>query len=262
MRSSGRCTDLFAELWEPFLTPSSAGSAKPYAQVTERSEGWWLRLGYQDPMLYEDIWPLADSVFGAMFRHAVAQARGVICLHAGVVVKGTACLLLVGPSGAGKTTLTLDLLRSQDGWEYFSDDLAPIELRSGGVRPFPKPLSVKDPNRWRAFHGLWQPPSWLPSPRGRFVVAPGGLPLSKEKLATPRLMLFLDRRAGSPASRSLSAANAAARCGQFIDGIDRAALGTLGRMCRDVDALELRYGTSKQALAVVKEMVETGSLGG
>ena len=45
---------------------------------------------------------------------------GLYGLHANAVVRDGVGVLIVGPSGAGKTTLTLSLMR--DGWHYLSDD--------------------------------------------------------------------------------------------------------------------------------------------
>lgn len=52
-------------------------------------------------------------------------------LHANGVVKENAGMLVVGPSGRGKTTLTLSLV--QAGWRYLGDDVTVLHETSVGV---------------------------------------------------------------------------------------------------------------------------------
>jgi len=63
-------------------------------------------------------------------------------LHAAVLGTPGGALALSGPSGAGKTTLTLALLES--GCAYLSDDFCPIHRETGLVHPFPRSLWVRD----------------------------------------------------------------------------------------------------------------------
>lgn len=57
--------------------------------------------------------------------------RRVPLVHAGFVAAEHAGVLLIGESGAGKTTSTLACLQS--GWAYLSDDLAALEIRDDGT---------------------------------------------------------------------------------------------------------------------------------
>ncbi|MCB0064361.1 MAG: hypothetical protein KDE19_19690 [Caldilineaceae bacterium] len=52
-------------------------------------------------------------------------------LHANGVVKEEAGMLVVGPSGHGKTTLTLSLV--QAGWRYLGDDVAVLHATGDGI---------------------------------------------------------------------------------------------------------------------------------
>ncbi|BDU75931.1 hypothetical protein [Mesoterricola sediminis] len=62
-------------------------------------------------------------------------------LHAGVVGAPGGAMAVSGPSGAGKTTLTLALLDS--GCAYLSDDFCPVHRATGLVHPFPRSLWVR-----------------------------------------------------------------------------------------------------------------------
>ncbi len=70
---------------------------------------------------------------------AAAQVRDAVVLHAAAVARRGRALLLVGPSGQGKTTLTTELVRR--GWGFMADDFA--ALTAGGiVRPLPRRVNL------------------------------------------------------------------------------------------------------------------------
>lgn len=68
--------------------------------------------------------------------------RDFTVLHAAVLERGGRAMAVCGPSGAGKTTLTLDLLAQ--GLGFLSDDFCPLGLRTGLVHPFPRSLWVRE----------------------------------------------------------------------------------------------------------------------
>ncbi|HEX2723082.1 MAG TPA: hypothetical protein VHM24_09190 [Gemmatimonadaceae bacterium] len=70
-------------------------------------------------------------------------------LHSGVVTRGSRALLIVGPSGQGKSSLSIFLCRA--GWRYLSDELAPIQINGGTVLPYPRsPVRRIPPGRYLA----------------------------------------------------------------------------------------------------------------
>ncbi|HXV74958.1 MAG TPA: hypothetical protein VD788_01465 [Candidatus Polarisedimenticolaceae bacterium] len=74
-----------------------------------------------------------NAIFDRVSSHAV--------LHAGALVDGRGrALLISGPSGFGKTSLTLELLGR--GLRFLSDDYAPLELASGRIQPYPRTIGL------------------------------------------------------------------------------------------------------------------------
>jgi hypothetical protein len=149
-------------------------------------------------------------------------------VHAAVLAHGSGAVMLVAPSGGGKSTLSWALLHH--GFDYLSDELAPIELASLDILPFPRALMVKrappashpmTPRALRTTRGYHVPLAALP---GAIVSRPAPL----------RAIFFLHyspehRR---PSVRRMTAAEGAARLyantlnslahtGQGLDGAIR-----------------------------------------
>ena len=77
---------------------------------------------------------LLHWVFGRVQNHFLLH--GAALSHAG---RGW---VLCGASGTGKTTLVC-ALAAQGGWEFLSDDVAPLDFADGRLHPFPKALSLR-----------------------------------------------------------------------------------------------------------------------
>jgi hypothetical protein len=71
------------------------------------------------------------SVLDTAFQLALGRKNGLL-LKGGVVCQGSRCLVLTGPSGAGKTSILVELLAR--GWDYLSDN-TPI-LHDGKLHLF------------------------------------------------------------------------------------------------------------------------------
>ena len=65
-----------------------------------------------------------------------------LIVHAAVVERNDAALLLPGSSGSGKSTLCAGLISR--GWRLLSDELTMLEFPSGNVVPLPRPVSLKN----------------------------------------------------------------------------------------------------------------------
>lgn len=87
---------------------------------------------------------LADLLFHLDKDITIALQIGrpdLFFLHAAVVALGERAVVLSAPSGSGKSTLALAL--AHDGFDYVSDELAPIDPLRRVVHPFPHALCLK-----------------------------------------------------------------------------------------------------------------------
>jgi hypothetical protein len=122
------------------LTASSPASASVPVAVDLTRDGQAVALG-QRP---------GDAVGWLVWdvNRAAADASGEhLLFHAGAVqlarvhrARGSG-VLLPGGSGSGKSTLSAGLVRA--GFGYLTDELAALDLSSGQLLPYPKPITVK-----------------------------------------------------------------------------------------------------------------------
>lgn len=76
---------------------------------------------------------------------ALEATEAYVPVHGAALVRGSAAVLLLAESGAGKTTLTLGLMRR--GWQPLADDIVLIDLQTLAIQPFPRCFHVDDSTR-------------------------------------------------------------------------------------------------------------------
>ena len=114
-----------------------------------------------------------DYVLWRASTETIERASGSVVLHAGAVSWRRRGIVLPAPPDAGKTTLTAGLVRA--GFRYLSDEAAFIELATGLLHPFPRPLWMEE-GSFEVLRGLREGlPEFLRTRRLSFHVAPADL---------------------------------------------------------------------------------------
>lgn len=134
------------------------------------------------------------------------QRRDLYFIHAAALEVGSNAVLLVAPSGKGKSTTAWGLLHH--GFRYLSDELAPVELETMRVFPYPHALCLKSepPENYSLPTGILRTARTVHVPTHSLNHAPVNEPVP---LAA---MIFLEYRPGStPDLQAISKAEAAAR---------------------------------------------------
>jgi len=85
---------------------------------------------------------LLAHTYSLLLHWVFGQVGDHFLLHGAAVAREGRGLILSGHSGVGKTTLSC-ALAEEPGWEWFSDDVAPLRLADGLLCPFPKALSLR-----------------------------------------------------------------------------------------------------------------------
>lgn len=176
-------------------------------------------------------------------------------VHAGVLDYAGKALLLVAPSGGGKSTTTWALVHH--GFRYLSDELGPIDLRTVKVHPYPRAIALKS----RPPRSYPLPGGTLASSRG-FHVAAAAMSGGIRTTAAPVGAVFFLRyapHASAPSIERINTAQASARLYANVlnalahpeDGLDGAI-----RIARRAACFELTSGDLTATCALVQATLD------
>lgn len=84
---------------------------------------------------------LGNILAGEVLFSLIEHNRTGLAIHAGLVSTHRGCMLLPADSGSGKSSVTAWLLTQ--GWHYHTDELVLIDLDSGKLNAFTRPLNIK-----------------------------------------------------------------------------------------------------------------------
>jgi hypothetical protein len=120
------------------VSESEAAGAHPIEYAPDAFEG--IRDGDDQVPMIAGIHPsiqIYDRFLNAIFD----RARHHAVLHAAAVARdASGCSLIAGPTGHGKTSMTLELV--DRGFRFLSDDYAPMDLESGHVSAYPRTVGI------------------------------------------------------------------------------------------------------------------------
>jgi hypothetical protein len=122
------------------LVEPPAGEPVVLLRVTVGAGGASITVGERTVQV-PDARQLTHYAHLMLVNAAAAMADDRTVLHAGAVARDGTAVLLVGASGWGKTTLTMELVRR--GWRLLTDDFAPL-TPDGVVEPFVRRVNVTE----------------------------------------------------------------------------------------------------------------------
>ncbi|MEZ5306964.1 MAG: hypothetical protein R2684_07455 [Pyrinomonadaceae bacterium] len=112
--------------------------------VSDIDGGHQLKIEGKSVLKTSDKVGLVDYTLTKIRVIVAENAENCVFVHAGALEKNGGALLLPGNSFAGKTTLTVELLKR--GFRYLSDEYGVIGP-NGNVAAFAKPISLRDGGR-------------------------------------------------------------------------------------------------------------------
>ncbi len=222
-----------------------------------RSPAFFIQREGQDALLASDAGDFLYQFEKDMTIELEKLRRDLYFVHGAVLeFAGKACML-VGPSGSGKSTTTWALLHH--GFRYLSDELAPVDLETLEVVPYPHALCLKA-----------EPPASYPLPTAtlrtsRTLYVPiANLPSGVGSDPTPLATLFFVRyrpEIAVPTIRPMSKAEAAMRLftnalnplAHPEDGLDGAIAITTRCACFELFVADL-HATCALMNATLKEL--------
>lgn len=196
------------ENYEALSRDEAEGADLRYRVSAEPStSGFLLRRHDGHTLPAADLGELVFQLEKAIIVALQERRSDLLFLHAAALERDRAAWLFVGESGAGKSTTTWGLLHH--GFSYLSDELAPIDLGTLEVIPYPHALCLKRRP---------PPPYLLPAEHldlGRTIHVPvRSLPsVSRLDPCALQAVFFLsqDTRGRKPVLRRVSTAEGAAR---------------------------------------------------
>lgn len=194
----------------------------------------------------------------------VAQrAMGYLVMHAAVVARGDAAIMMPGMPGAGKSTLCASLVHL-DGWRLLSDELAILDPADGLLRPHPRPISLKNHSLpiVQAMPGARLGPIYTDTRKGTIGHAAAPAPAWAEatRPAAVRWVLFPRFEAGAAAAaEEIGRAEAFALISEQSFNRERMGEPGFDALCALLDGarcFEIRHGDTDGGLRLVRQLCQ------
>ncbi len=229
-------------------TPAyAAGSPALTFRLRFLGAGRGLGLYREDRLIYRGVAEgyLAELLMGEVCRHLAEHSQGGAVFHAAALSRGGRAVLLVGATGAGKSTLAAWL--ALRGFAYLTDELIFLPSGSLHIQPFIRPINLKAPSlevlpqlKGEAFQ-----PHTLPS-AGGLLIAPEALnPQGLWEAPPIGAILFPCYTPQGPAQfeRLSSAASALHLLQSLVNGpsLPSRGLAEAARLAQAAPAYRLRY---------------------
>jgi HprK-related kinase A len=185
-----------------------------------------------------------------------------LLLHSGAVARGNTGVLLPGPSGSGKSSLSLALVQS--GCRYFSDEIGVVDPDTSELLPFPKPVNIKNtsifpdlaqrPDLWLGPDNFQTPGVWYLHPED---LSPGSL----GSQATVQYIIFPTYQSGQT-SQLVPLDPGAALKELITNSINLPALGNRGfhglaSLARQARCFSLESGDLVESVELINRLIDT-----
>jgi hypothetical protein len=125
--------DYLANTYLPMLVERGSRSIGHF-ELTRVDGGYALR-GASEFDHAGEIGSLYEYLKHELLVQFIRERQDLLWLHAAAIERNGSALIVAGPSGQGKSTLSTRLC--ERGWNFMSDDTAPVRMSSNDVLAFP-----------------------------------------------------------------------------------------------------------------------------
>lgn len=193
-----------------------------------------------------------------------SRPLGYLVLHAAVVARQDAALVLPGFPGAGKSTLCASLCWLGD-WRLLSDELAILDPITGDLTPNPRPIALKNESIEivSRFPGARLGPSYADTRKGTVshAAAPPHSIRDAEFPARCRWIVFPRFVRGTAGSiERIDRAEAFALISEQSFNKERMGESGFSALCGMLDGADchaIEYGSTEQGLALIESICRT-----
>lgn len=174
------------------------------------------------------------------------ETRGVPVLHGSAVTFGERAVAFVGPSGGGKSVLSVELLRL--GCRFLADDGLALRRDAAG--------------RWRGYQGPPVSRLWPGALEGRLGIAPHGLPRVHATVDKRKMFVDGGSRVAEPAGMPLAAVYVLERRPEADGPVTISGCGASDALVRLIEhgvaaGPAAALGASARRLELLADLVET-----
>jgi hypothetical protein len=112
-------------------------------EIRPQADVYAISSPHRAPEICHDSYELIYYLEKALTIDVQMQRQDLFFLHGAALSRGPHAYLFVAPPGSGKSTTTWGLVHH--GFSYLSDEMAPIDLGSLEVQPYPHAICLKNP---------------------------------------------------------------------------------------------------------------------
>lgn len=206
---------------------------------------------------YFELHPTYEEAVGGLItavnRSSLDADGSRLHVHAGAASLEGRAVMVVAPSGGGKTTMIASLV--MNGWTYMSDEVVALTRDDNQIHCWPKPLSVKR----RGFELFDAITARRVEPLDNRAIAGTHVPASSlgcsiASGAEPELIVFLTKQDNVPTATTVSPASALVRLIEQTMDFERfgdTSLMTLAALCGRCETITLPRDEPKNMLSSV-----------
>lgn len=248
---------LFDLVYKNFRQKNGKTSAPTFEVVIQTKEGeapYFKSEGRVYP--FHSFSPVESQVFKLVTDELYRRVESHFLIHGGGVCFQNKGVIVSGESGTGKTSLIVNLLTR--GFQFLSDEVVPINRKTGMMEPFPRAVGLRTEARFLLKEGfdLFGKEKFNDSSGHKYFVNPSFL--SPEKIGGPSLplyFLYLAKPKSSPECKTIIHMVIESRGKEFISLLKRIkGLRILQSIQRKND-MYLKIEIPRKA-AVMKEYLE------
>jgi hypothetical protein len=141
----GELHERFSALMRPFEADFAPADAAHLLQVRQHGSDMAIVRDGKVVAAYGDPHLLLTQLEWHTVTMALEATEVYLPVHGAALSNGSATVLMLAESGAGKTTLTLGLMRR--GWQPLADDIVLVDSHTLAIQPFPRCFHVDESTR-------------------------------------------------------------------------------------------------------------------
>ena len=130
---------VLAHIYRPFVADGHIHSLPALQHIPSDSE-WRASVDGQE-FVFDEFQTAVRALEDVVANRLLQEVSHCLLIHAAAVRHDHVCILVIGPSGRGKTTIALELVRR--GMQYLTDEFTAIEPCGAVLRPFPRSAAQK-----------------------------------------------------------------------------------------------------------------------